>query len=52
MKPWQATLTGDFRGVAEWDLTTRNNQEAVSGLYIYVVDSPSGKATGKFVIMR
>ncbi|HEX9006306.1 MAG TPA: hypothetical protein VF889_03355, partial [Bacteroidota bacterium] len=47
-----ATVTGDFTGVAEWDLVTRNNQEAVSGLYIYVVDSPSGKATGKFVIMR
>ncbi len=45
-------VTGDFSGVAEWDLTTRNNQEAVSGLYIYVVESPSGSSTGKFVIMR
>jgi len=45
-------ITGDFTGVAEWDLTTRNNQEAVSGLYIYVVESSVGTHTGKFVIMR
>ena len=45
-------ITGDFTGVAEWDLTTRNNQEAVSGLYIYVVESSAGTHTGKFVIMR
>ncbi len=46
------TITGDFSGVAEWDLTTKNDQEVVSGLYIYVVESPSGNHTGKFVIMR
>ncbi|MFH0992417.1 MAG: hypothetical protein V1799_20650 [bacterium] len=45
-------ITGDFRGVAEWDLTTKNNQEVVSGLYLYVVESPAGTQTGKFVIMR
>jgi hypothetical protein len=45
-------ISGDFTGVAEWDLTTRNNQEAVSGLYIYVVESSAGTHTGKFVIMR
>jgi hypothetical protein len=45
-------ITGDFTGVAEWDLTTKNNQEAVSGLYIYVVESSAGTHTGKFVIMR
>jgi hypothetical protein len=45
-------ITGDFSGVAEWDLTTRNNQETVSGLYIYVVESSAGTFTGKFVIMR
>jgi hypothetical protein len=45
-------ITGDFTGVADWDLTTRNNQEAVSGLYIYVVESSAGTHTGKFVIMR
>lgn len=40
-------------GVAEWDLITRNNQEAAPGIYIYVVDSPSaGQKTGKFVIVR
>jgi hypothetical protein len=45
-------ITGDFTGVAEWDLTTKNNQEVVSGLYIYVVESSVGTHTGKFVIMR
>jgi len=40
-------------GVAEWDLITRNNQEAAPGIYIYVVDSPTaGQKTGKFVIVR
>jgi hypothetical protein len=39
--------------VAEWDLITRNDQEAAPGIYIYVVDSPSaGTTTGKFVIIR
>ncbi len=39
--------------VAEWDLMTRNNQEAAPGIYMYVVDSPSlGTKTGKFVIVR
>lgn len=47
-----AAITGNFSGVAEWDLSTRNNQEAVSGIYIYVVDSDVGSFTGKFVIMR
>ena len=45
-------VTGDFTGVAEWDLVTKNNQEAVSGVYIYVVESTLGKYTGKFVIIR
>jgi len=39
--------------VAEWDLMTRNDQEAAPGIYIYVVESPSlGTKTGKFVIVR
>jgi hypothetical protein len=46
------SVTGDFSGVAEWDLTTKNDQETVSGVYFYVVQSSVGKATGKFVIMR
>ncbi|MHB2154111.1 hypothetical protein ACX8XN_06910 [Calditrichota bacterium GD2] len=41
------------QSVAEWDLVTRNFQEAAPGVYIYVVESPSaGKKTGKFVIIR
>ncbi len=46
------SVTGNFTGIAEWDLTTKNNQEAVSGVYIYVVESSVGTTTGKFVIMR
>jgi len=39
--------------VAEWDLMTRNNQEAAPGIYLFVVDSKSlGSTTGKFVIVR
>jgi hypothetical protein len=39
--------------VAEWDLMTRNNQEAAPGIYMYVVNSPSlGEKVGKFVIVR
>jgi hypothetical protein len=45
-------ITGNFTGIAEWDLTTKNNQEVVSGVYIYVVESNAGTTTGKFTIMR
>jgi len=39
--------------VAEWDIITRNNQEAAPGIYMYVVDSPSlGQKIGKFVIIQ
>jgi len=39
--------------VAEWDLITRNNQEAAPGIYLYVVQSPSvGEKIDKFVIVR
>jgi hypothetical protein len=40
-------------GVAEWNLITRNDQEAAPGIYIFVVKSPSaGEKVGKFVIVR
>lgn len=46
------TGTGNV-GVAEWDLITRNNQEAAPGIYMFTVDSPTaGKKIGKFVIVR
>ncbi|MBN2602369.1 MAG: hypothetical protein JXR87_10280 [Candidatus Marinimicrobia bacterium] len=39
--------------VAEWDLMTRNNQEAAPGIYLFVVESPSlGEKVGKFIIVR
>ena len=39
-------------GIAEWNLITRNGQEAAPGIYIYVVESSIGTKTGKFVIVR
>ncbi|MBE9509437.1 MAG: T9SS type A sorting domain-containing protein [Bacteroidetes bacterium] len=35
-----------------WDLVSRNNQDVVSGLYLYIVETDDGKSTGKFVIIR
>ena len=40
------------KSVAEWDLITRNNQEAAPGIYIYVVESSLGTKVGKFIIVR
>ena len=36
----------------KWNLTSRNDQFVVSGLYYYVVQTESDKKIGKFVIMR
>ncbi len=57
------SLTGDLidtiwkndgqAGDAGWDLISRNNQSVVSGLYLYVVETPKGdKKIGKFLIIR
>ncbi|HJL71817.1 MAG: T9SS type A sorting domain-containing protein [Candidatus Poseidoniia archaeon] len=35
-----------------WDLVSRNNQDVVSGLYLYIVETSDASATGKFVIIR
>ncbi len=46
-------LPESSEGVAEWNLITRNDQEAAPGIYMYVVKSPSlGSKVGKFVIIR
>lgn len=39
-------------GEAEWNLVSRNGQEVASGIYMYTVDSPLGKAQGRFVVIR
>ncbi len=45
--------TPNAASVAEWDLMTRNNQEAAPGIYMFVVQSPTlGEKVGKFVIVR
>lgn len=57
------TLTGDLvqefykndgvEGSVSWDLLSRNEQKIVSGLYIYVVETPEGeKKVGKFLVLR
>jgi hypothetical protein len=36
-----------------WNLRSYNNQEVAPGLYIYVVETPSGeKLIGKFAVVR
>ncbi len=35
-----------------WNLVTRNNQEVVSGVYIYQIESEVGTKVGKFAIIR
>ncbi len=35
-----------------WDLITRNTQAAVSGIYLYSVESELGNQVGKFVIIK
>lgn len=57
------TLTGDLvdeiyhqdatSGAEYWDLISRNNQKVVSGMYLYVVETPDDeKKIGKFLIIR
>lgn len=55
------TMAGDLVKIIEhtdgssmeyWDLVSRNNQDVVSGLYLYVIETEKDKATGKFVIIR
>lgn len=61
IKIW--TVAGDFvqqidhdgsggDGQASWDLVTRNGQEIASGIYIFTVDSPLGRTSGRFVVVR
>ncbi|MFH1278703.1 MAG: hypothetical protein ABIK65_10010 [Candidatus Eisenbacteria bacterium] len=40
------------RDLTYWNLVTRNNQEVVSGVYIYHIESPVGEKVGRFVIIR
>ena len=35
-----------------WNLITRNDQEMVSGIYLYHVESSIGSKTGKFAVIR
>ncbi|HKQ58819.1 MAG TPA: hypothetical protein VJY35_13210, partial [Candidatus Eisenbacteria bacterium] len=39
-------------GQARWNLISRNGQDVVSGVYLFVVDSSIGTQRGKFVIIR
>jgi hypothetical protein len=35
-----------------WNLVSRNNQEVVSGVYIFHIESPVGEKVGRFVVIR
>jgi hypothetical protein len=39
-------------GQARWNLISRNGQDVVSGIYVFVVESDQGQQRGKFVIIR
>ena len=39
-------------GQARWNLITRNGQDVVSGIYVFVVESRQGRQRGRFVIIR
>ena len=39
-------------GQARWNLISRNGQDVVSGIYMFVVDSDQGQQRGKFVVIR
>ena len=39
-------------GQARWNLISRNGQDVVSGIYLFVIDSDEGTQRGKFVIIR
>jgi hypothetical protein len=59
LNPKTITLPGYNRqtdapndGQARWNLISRNGQDVVSGVYIYVVESDQGTQRGKFVVIR
>jgi hypothetical protein len=39
-------------GQASWNLVSRNGQDIESGIYLFTVESPVGRQTGKFVVIR
>jgi hypothetical protein len=39
-------------GQARWNLISRNGQDIVSGIYVFVVQSSQGTQRGKFVVIR
>jgi hypothetical protein len=39
-------------GQARWNLISRNGQDVVSGVYIFVIESDQGTQRGKFVVIR
>ncbi|MGQ0722092.1 MAG: hypothetical protein ACT4PE_11050 [Candidatus Eiseniibacteriota bacterium] len=47
-------ITDEDRGQASWNLVSKNNQDTVSGIYLYhVTDAATGQEkVGKFVIIR
>ncbi len=59
LNPKTITLAGSNRqadtandGEARWNLISRNGQDIVSGVYMFVVESGQGTQRGKFVVIR
>jgi len=50
--PYGAGFDSETGGTAFWNLMTRNNQKASTGVYVFYLDSPFGKDVGKFAIIR
>ena len=50
---YQRNLAED-RGMTSWNLVSKNNQDTVSGIYLYHVTNPETgqESVGKFVIIR
>ena len=39
-------------GQAQWNLISRNGQDIVSGIYVFVINSTQGQQRGRFVVIR
>ena len=49
---WVRTLRPDSTGSATWNLTNDGGDAVASGLYLYLINSPTGQTAGKIAIIR
>jgi len=50
-KPNVGGLPNQYGGDEDWDLLNSSRQKPAPGVYIFYVDSPEGKQTGKFALI-